>query len=496
MRRERIARCAGPLLKALSFSDVAPRGGFVRNVALLAGSTGVGAALAVIVSPVLTRLYSPEDFGALAVYASLLSLLVTLASARYDTAIPLPEDKETAVSLLVVSLGILLLTTLLTGLATMLFADRLVIWLNCPGMRPYVWLLPLGILGGGAYQALSFWALRRSEFSVLARTRLSQTSEMVAAQVGLGMLRVGPLGLLLGDVIGRVGGVIALLRFVWTDCRDAHVTVESMRKAMVRYAKFPLLTSFAALLTAAGTQVPFLVLSKYFGAATAGLYSIASRVLGAPVTLVGQAVGQAFFAKAAILSRNPARLSDLTERTGLAMLALGLPIFGPVALEGPNLFGAVLGEKWRTAGVFAQILSPWFLLWLVSRPLSNLLTVREWQGTTLTYSALECGVQMAALFVGIRLHSVVLTITLLAGAASILALVTTNRFFRAGYTSGLRFLKQAFSPVLVALSCLSAAALIGIGHGLTPVVIKLSVFLISYLGLAWKLRLFARLRAA
>lgn len=93
-----------------------PRGSFVRNVAVLAGGTAAGQAIVVLASPVLTRLYTPEDFGVLAVYASLLCVLSTVATLRYELAIPLPKRDEDAAALVVLCLVIVLGMSLLVAM--------------------------------------------------------------------------------------------------------------------------------------------------------------------------------------------------------------------------------------------------------------------------------------------------------------------------------------------------------------------------------------------
>ena len=90
---------------------------------------GAGHQLVVLTSPVLTRLYTPEDFGVLAVYASIVSVLVVVTSLRYELAIPLPADDNTAANLLLLALAIVVALTLLNGLGIWLLGGRIGWWL-------------------------------------------------------------------------------------------------------------------------------------------------------------------------------------------------------------------------------------------------------------------------------------------------------------------------------------------------------------------------------
>ncbi|MGB9859042.1 MAG: lipopolysaccharide biosynthesis protein, partial [Moorellaceae bacterium] len=115
-----------------------PKSSFTRNVAVLTGGTAAGQAMVVLASPILTRLYTPEDFGVLAVYSSVLSIVSVVASLRYELAIPLAEDDETAANLLLLSLTIGVGVSLLTGILTWLLGDQIVTWTNTLALKPYL----------------------------------------------------------------------------------------------------------------------------------------------------------------------------------------------------------------------------------------------------------------------------------------------------------------------------------------------------------------------
>ncbi|HEX6435244.1 MAG TPA: oligosaccharide flippase family protein, partial [Gemmatimonadales bacterium] len=202
-----------------------PGGTFGRHVVTLASGTAIGQLLLFIAVPVLTRLYSPADYGALGVFSSTLQILVVLASLRYEQAIALPEEEDVARSLLGLTFLLLTAMTSLVSLLVWLAGDEYVSALNVPALRPYLWLIPVGFLGAGVYQAVSFWAIRRREFNRVARTKLSQGLGQVLAQVGLGFAGLGTGGLLIGDVVGRVTGGGGLLLLALRERGRARLSV-------------------------------------------------------------------------------------------------------------------------------------------------------------------------------------------------------------------------------------------------------------------------------
>ncbi len=78
---------------------------FMGNAALLASSTVLGQGLVVLIQPLLTRIYKPEDFGWWALYGSILSLAAVVINLRYEQAIQLPKEEPEARGLLLIAVG-------------------------------------------------------------------------------------------------------------------------------------------------------------------------------------------------------------------------------------------------------------------------------------------------------------------------------------------------------------------------------------------------------
>jgi O-antigen/teichoic acid export membrane protein len=368
-----------------------PDEGFLKNASLLAGSTAIGRALLVAVSPLLTRLYTVDDFGILAVYGSLLSICSVAVALRYDIAVPLPERTDQAMNLLAFALSSVFLMSGVIGGGFWIFRDPISEVLNVPEFSPYIWLLPVGLLGVGAYRTLNYWAVRMKEYGVLGWTRITQSIAAAVSQVGLGILAVGPIGLIVGKVLGRtagIGSLASLLKKEVTSLR--RVQLRRMVALARRYSKFPVLSVPGALLNNAGLYVPTLFLSTIFGSTVTGWFALAERVLKAPVSLIGNATQQVYIGEASELARtDPDAMLDLFDDTSLKLLVIGLvPALLAFAL-GPWAFEFIFGDGWRTAGVYVRILSPMLLVRFVASPLSQTLNILEQQQVLMVWEALR-----------------------------------------------------------------------------------------------------------
>ncbi|MBZ0251999.1 MAG: oligosaccharide flippase family protein, partial [Candidatus Methylomirabilis sp.] len=107
-------------------------------------ATALSQGLVVLASPALTRLYEPADFGALAVFVSLISALVVVGTGRYELATPLPDSDEEAAQVLALALGFAGATALAAAAAAFAFGDRIAEALGAPTLAPHLWMLAAG----------------------------------------------------------------------------------------------------------------------------------------------------------------------------------------------------------------------------------------------------------------------------------------------------------------------------------------------------------------
>lgn len=361
---------------------ILPTGKFTWNVAVLAGGTAIGQGLTVLAAPFLTRLYTPSDFGMLAVYISLLSILGAVATLSYDFAIPLPKDDKTGASILVLALMIVFSMSCLTGLGVWLGGDWIVARVNTPALKPYLWLLPISLLGLGTYTTFNEWAVRKGTFARIAQTRLSQSIGKVISQLGMGWLGVGTAGLLVGDLIGRVSGTGTLASLAWRHDREAlrQVNLAGVREVAYRYRRFPLFSSGATLLNNLGLRLPTLLFASIYGSQVMGWLELGEQILAIPLGLISTSVAQVYVSESAkALHTSPDQLPKLLRRVIGGMLLVAFPYVLFLVLFAPKLFPIIFGEQWTEAGVYVQILAVTFLLQSIANPTGGTLSVLERQ---------------------------------------------------------------------------------------------------------------------
>lgn len=372
------------LLTLPSLKAYLPRkGGFVSNVITLATGTTFAQALVIVSTPIVTRLYSPEDFGLLALFLSITNILTVVASWRYELAIVLPKEDSGGINLLSLSC---LITLGMSGLALLVIAllgDKICRLMNAPGLAPWLWWAPSSLLLAGAFQAITYWNTRKKQFALQAAAQFGKSAGTVGVQIALGISAAGSsAGLVAGTLAGQLvgAGILAehLCRHHGRFARET-ISGKAMFEQMVRHKKFPFLTNFAGLVNQLAYQIPVWLLSVFYGPQLVGFYMLAQRAAGLPAALIGRSVSQVFFQRAAEEYKATDGSVQTYRKTLLLLFILTVPAFFVLMIFGPFLFTFILGPAWAQAGRFAAILAPIFCMSLIMSPLSLVNAVHERQ---------------------------------------------------------------------------------------------------------------------
>jgi O-antigen/teichoic acid export membrane protein len=415
-----------------TFYQRARQSRFGRHVAILTGGTVLGRAITAIASPLLSRLYTPADFGVLSVFFSVTTALVIICAFNYEAAIPLPKTDEAALGIMAVSSTLLIVNTLICSVIVGTAGAPVSRLLGAPELRKYLWILPLGLLGGGTFFILNSWAIRVQAFASLAKRRIVQSLSQVTIQLAMPFILRGPIGLLLGDSFGRAGGSMPLLLDTHKYLKNANVRVSksTILEAAMRYKRFPLFGMTSVLLHTALTVLPPILLARLFGLQDAGWFGLVYQLFGVAVGLVGLGVAQVFLSNAAqLVHSSPLALRILYLKTSRAAFLLGLAPMGFLALAGPRLFGIVFGAKWTESGTYGQLLALPFLAMLAVGPVYPVLTVLEKQNWQLLADTLGVLLMSAGMW---YVHRIGLSARWAVGVYGIAVLVTYLALFLLG----------------------------------------------------------------
>lgn len=375
------------------------KGGFVRSVATLTLGTVFAQLLALAAMPVFTRLYTPADFGSLAVFTAISSLVAIAITLRYETAVlPAKTDEESATVALLCFACIFILGLLMVVVSMLLPIGVLRL---LPAENKIGLWLPVAVLAGistAILATIQSWLNRHKRYKQMASQRIAQSATIVGLGLLFGTVLKQEQGLLLAQVAASVMTAIIALWFSRSVAKKWRCSdIKSVARIHVNAPKYLLLT---ALLDAFTFQLPVILIANWFGQGMAGQFSMAWRVLTLPMGLIGVAIGQVFLQRFAQVQMQPQAARHLLRKTWRTLFFIGL---GPMVLIfffGEYLFQWVLGESWGEAGRIASILAPMLLAMLISAPTSGTYIVLGLQRYNLIFGVVTFIYRPLCLFLG------------------------------------------------------------------------------------------------
>ncbi|MFA6629818.1 MAG: oligosaccharide flippase family protein [Sulfuricurvum sp.] len=358
-----------------------PKSEFGRNVLTLMTGTTIAQAIPIAVSPILTRIYTPEDFGLFALYMSIASIGAVIATGRYDLALMLPKKDEDALWLLtasgIISFGISLFSLIIV----FLFNDQITTLLGNPNISDWLYFIPLSILFSGLYQSLNSWANRKKAYKTMSNNRMTQSTITAGVNVGAGFGHLPISGLIVGGVSGLLVSTLLLARKTYREIRH-YLPLKGwlkMKILMKKYINFPKYDIAATLSNVMSYQITYVLFNSISSGATAGHYYLVQKVLGLPTSIVAASIQQVFKEKAISDFNVFGNAKVLYINILKKLLFLAVPPFLFLFFYAQEIFVLFFGQNWAIAGHYAQILTPMFFLQFIASPLSYILYITKSQ---------------------------------------------------------------------------------------------------------------------
>lgn len=330
---------------------------FSRNSLYLVMGTVVTQAVPFILHPFLRRLYTPETFGAFALYLNFVSILVIVSSLRYEAAIVLPREEWESINLVALCGFLNLFTSGLTFLILFLFNEVICRLLNFPiAYSDYLYFLPVSILFFGLYQNINYWLTRQKAFRLASINKITRRGTEGIVQITSGKLGYA-FGLYLGDIIGNISNFISGWRqLLKTNFNIREVSVERMLNISKKYREFPIYNLFPTLMSTAAGILPFFIINKFYSTETVGFLDLSRLILMVPFALISQTFSQVIFQQIAEKKNKSETLINDLLPVFYTVASIGIVEAVVVWLWGPGLFGLVFGDQYEISGQFARIL--------------------------------------------------------------------------------------------------------------------------------------------
>lgn len=365
---------------------------------MLTIGTAIAQAITIVSMPILSRLYSPADFGKLSFFLAISGIVATLITLRYEAAVVLPKRDQDAGTLMLISLMSVAFISAALFLVSIIFEEQIRYWL---GDLKVDSTLPLA-LTMAVFSAIlaigSAWLNRHKRFRVMANIRVLQSGGIAVFSLIFGLFPLMTFGGLIASQLLICLFISLTVIFLTKNIlklweKDRVIAIAAQYKSSPKY----LLPT--ALLDVATLQLPILLITTSFGPESAGQFGMAMRVLAVPAAVLGSAVGLVFLQKvAAIIHDDIAMVRVIYFKVSFVLFIVGILPAMLLAFWGESLFVYLLGQSWGASGQIAEILIISSFIYFVFSPTSAVLQVLGEQQVLLAFGVIQLIYRVGAAF--------------------------------------------------------------------------------------------------
>ena len=348
--------------------------------------TTIAQAIPIAISPILTRIYTPEDFGVFALYMSIASMISVIATGRYELAILLPKKDSDAVNIVVLSIVIAFCVSFASLAIVFVFNNQITNILGNPDISSWLYFIPLTVLLTGLYQSFNYWSNRKKQYKRLAASRVVRSATAAGANLGFGYSGFGSCGLIVGGILGQGVATTILGKMIWREdkYRLKKVSKIKMIAMILRYIKLPKYNLPNALIDGFRLSGISILIARFFTTATLGQFSLAWKMVQMPIGVIGGSLSQVFFQK--VSSAKRIDLHSIVIKFIIKSSLVAAPIFLVIYFFAVDIFKFVFGDNWELAGEAASAMAPWLFLNFLTAPLSTVFITLNKQDIMFVFS--------------------------------------------------------------------------------------------------------------
>jgi len=353
-----------------------PKSNFSRNVLTLMTGTTIAQAIPIAISPILTRIYTPEDFGMFALYMSMASILSVVATGRYELAIMLPKKDEDAINIVALSLIISFLVSFIALLIIFFFNDSLINLLGNPKISSWLYFIPLTVLLTGIYQSFNYWSNRKKHYKRLATSRVIQSGTTSSSNLAFGFGGLGAGGLIGSTLLGQGMASFILGNSILKEDKNRFRDIKKLKiiALMRRYIKFPKFDIPSSLIYTLYSNMAIIFFTKFFEASTSGFYFFANRLLRTPFSFFISAFSDVFYQKLS-KTKDFTLISKEINHFSLKLLKITFIPFLVVVYSSYFYVTPIFGEKWQSLYIYIEIFAMPIYIGLILAPYGHVLKI-------------------------------------------------------------------------------------------------------------------------
>ncbi len=343
---------------------------YLKNIATLASGTVIALIIPLLMAPILSRIYLPEDYGLLGVFMSITSLTGILAILQLSQAVIISESDEERMQIVSSAIRINLFVAFLVLILVFFLNDYIISFFKSPELKYILYLAPLQIVFTGFSTLFMAFLNKMKKYKKMSTVRIIIAVSVVSGSLTLGLLGYHK-GLIYALVLGNTIGTALLAKFYFSGNQAEHNFNYSIFKQTIKkHKKFPLFSAPTEFLGTLTNQLPVFILSRLANLSVVGSFNYSRRMLGLPSSFLSQSITEVFRQQASDDFQKLGNAKAVFSKTFKLLLLMSVLPFSIIFIWGPEIFTFVFGDKWTEAGEFSRILTLMFFFRFTVSPLS------------------------------------------------------------------------------------------------------------------------------
>jgi len=351
---------------------------FLKNVATLITGTVLAQLIPILLLPILSKIYTPEEFGTFTIYISIIGMLAAAGNLKYEGAVVLPDSDRDASALVIGGIIVSFLFSSLWLVIFFLFGNQIINLFNfSSSIKIWLLVIPFAIFIISSSRVLNYWLIRKKAFRASSINKLARRSSEGASQYFI-LKFTQQQGLIIGNIIGEVTNlIISLKQSLKNNLTFKSISIPEIKSQLIRYKDFPLYGFLPSLMNSVSLFLPAIIVNQFYNLETTGQFGFSRTILSIPLAFISIAISQVLIQKVAESKRNKSKIIPLISK--ITIILTGLSILGIIVIElfGNELFSLVFDEKWKTAADLTKILIFSYAIKFIVSPLTAIFTALE-----------------------------------------------------------------------------------------------------------------------
>jgi len=337
---------------------------FARNVFRLMTGTFVAQLIPIAITPLLSRYFTPEDFGAYAIFVSLTSVLIILGTGRLEFAIMLPEKDEDAKKIVIIIIGLSFVVSVFIFLMLIIIGSLVLDLLNLGSIKEISYLIPLTVFFSSLNLAIKYLKNRKQSFKSIRNVTISGAVIRAASNVTIVLTNPFHFGLIVSQFVSIIASSYLWLRFEIISLKELIKTIiiKDCLLVLSRFVKILYYLVPGGLINTIAVQMPVFLLTYFYNEAIVGQFSMAQRLISVPLVFIMSAFTDTFRQQASDIYRETGSNRKLFLLNIRRLFFIGIIPFILLFIFAPLFFELFLGEQWIQAGIITRILTCMFFV--------------------------------------------------------------------------------------------------------------------------------------